>query len=185
MHIYTITNTFNEKVYVGQTTQDIDKRYQQHRNLLNSQKHYNVHLQKSWTKYGPSSFVFDTVARARHELELNDLEIHFIELHQSTSNEFGYNLKSGGNGGTHSLETKRKIGARHKGRVYNDEWRGRMSVAQRRRYERDGLPFKAEHRTTALKTKQLKADEHDRQMNEWIRSSIDMTSIRKELVGFY
>ena len=43
--------------------------------------------------------------------ELNEREIYYIKLYDSTNKDKGYNLKNGGkNGGTCCQETKDKIG---------------------------------------------------------------------------
>ena len=58
--IYAITNTLNGKRYVG-STKDFKRRIQQHLCLLRSNRHFNVHLQRAWNKYGEDVFRFDVV----------------------------------------------------------------------------------------------------------------------------
>lgn len=53
--IYAIKNNINGKLYVGQS-KDIQSRYRQHCSSLKKNKHYNLHLQKNYNKYGEFSF---------------------------------------------------------------------------------------------------------------------------------
>ena len=90
--IYKITNTINNKVYIGQTTRSFNIRY--HNNI---KKYTNVYLKRSIDKYGIDNFLieeeFDT---AYSKEELNEKEKKYIELFNSNDYNYGYNLKSGG-----------------------------------------------------------------------------------------
>ena len=55
--IYIIKNLKNGKVYVGQS-RDIYRRWKEHKNELNKNKHCNVKLQNAWNKYGSDAFSF-------------------------------------------------------------------------------------------------------------------------------
>ena len=45
--IYCITNTSNNKIYIGQSI-DIEKRFAGHQRDLSKNKHFNPHLQRSY-----------------------------------------------------------------------------------------------------------------------------------------
>ena len=58
--IYKITNLINKKYYIGSSL-DIKRRWKEHRRNLIKNKHNNIHLQKSWNKYGENSFLFEII----------------------------------------------------------------------------------------------------------------------------
>ena len=72
--IYKITNTVNNKIYIG-CASNIRTRVNGHLYDLRRNMHKNSYLQKSWNKYGESMFIFET-----HELcDIKDLHMreHF------------------------------------------------------------------------------------------------------------
>jgi|688.fasta_scaffold05445_15 group I intron endonuclease len=56
--IYKIKNIVTQKFYIGSTIMSLYKRMQHHYCLLNTNKHKNIHLQRSWNKYGKDNFQF-------------------------------------------------------------------------------------------------------------------------------
>ncbi len=54
--IYAIVNFVTGKAYVGCTRGKPQKRFREHRCLLNNGKHNEADLQADWRKYGPGSF---------------------------------------------------------------------------------------------------------------------------------
>ena len=55
--IYTITNTVNNKIYVG-STKNFEARIKSHLSDLRGNRHHCIHLQRSFNKHGEQSFVF-------------------------------------------------------------------------------------------------------------------------------
>jgi group I intron endonuclease len=58
--IYAIRNTLTRKSYIGKSI-NLQNRFVRHRYLLNAGKHWNVHLQRSWDKYGSNIFQFEVL----------------------------------------------------------------------------------------------------------------------------
>lgn len=88
--IYKITNTLNNKVYVG-SSKDIYGRWVQHKNKLNQNKHHNRYLQFAWNKYGEENFVFKIIELCGEEsLFVNEQK--WYDYYNSGNDEHGYNL---------------------------------------------------------------------------------------------
>ena len=92
--IYKIENMINHKVYIGQSVL-IETRWSAHRGRLNRGKMGKHPLQQSWTKYGENNFSFSVLEECSAD-ELDEREIYYISLYNSTNRKFGYNIESGG-----------------------------------------------------------------------------------------
>lgn len=108
--IYKITSP-SGKVYIGQS-HNINKRKEKYKSLYFSNQ---TKLHASVKKYGWGSHKFEIICLCPEE-ELDALEIHYINEHNSLSKEHGLNLKSGGSAGKHSEETKKKMSVSHTGK---------------------------------------------------------------------
>lgn len=115
--IYCIENEISGQAYIGQSN-NIKKRWSQHKSNLRGHRHENEHLQRAWDRYGEGAFSFYVVEEAE-EAELDDMEMHYIKYFDTFRN--GYNMTKGGDatrglepwnkGKTHSQETKAKLSA--------------------------------------------------------------------------
>ena len=59
--IYKITNKLNNKIYIGQTTKTVEKRFQQHKNNSNKEYFSQIILYKAFNKYGIENFICETI----------------------------------------------------------------------------------------------------------------------------
>ena len=91
--IYKIVNTYNGKVYIGQT-QDIEQRHMQHFTKLEHGNHPNKQMQKEYNLY-KKYFTFSLVEECPLSL-LNRAEKHWIEYYKSNNVLYGYNQNGGG-----------------------------------------------------------------------------------------
>lgn len=139
--IYGIQNKINGKIYIGKTGMNFGDRWDSHRALLRSGKHFNQYLQRAWAKYGEENFEFIVIEDCLAE-ELDNKERYYIE--QYRNQELSYNLADGGNGGYFlgkhlPEETKRKIGEKNRinmtGRRASEETKQKMSQSHKSRYE--------------------------------------------------
>lgn len=117
--IYVIKNIKNNKLYVGKTIKDFEKRWKEHVDDLEAGKHYNKHLQRAWDKYGKNNFTFSVLEEIENDNTiLEQQEVYWIKQLDSKRN--GYNQTDGGNGAVgfvHSHETKMRISSLAKERA--------------------------------------------------------------------
>lgn len=132
MVIYEIVNTKNNKRYIGQTTQTSSVRWSDHKYDLNTNRHDNPHLQNAWNKYGAKTFIFQVLSEAGNMKELNELEIHYINTYRTQDSKFGYNLRSGGSNGKHSIESRKRISNSLMGKRHSAESGVRKSRTRRK-----------------------------------------------------
>ena len=83
-YIYKITNKLNDKVYIGQTVKNCQKRWTQHKSAARTAKNNKIIFYNAINKYGEDNFTIDVIYEVscitKDELidELNDLEIYYI-----------------------------------------------------------------------------------------------------------
>jgi group I intron endonuclease len=88
--IYKITNTKNNKIYVGSSL-DMKKRREKHFWMLEKGIHDNKFLQSSYNKDGKESFVFEIVEFC-DERDLVEKENYYILENKTNDMNYGYNL---------------------------------------------------------------------------------------------
>ncbi len=121
--IYSIVNTYNGKMYIGQSI-NISNRVSKHFQELRAGNHKNQKLQNSYNHLGHNYFRWEVLLECEKE-ELDDNEIEMIKKFDSVSN--GYNLEYGGNRyKTLSEETKKKIAKWNIGRKLSEETKNKI-----------------------------------------------------------
>lgn len=164
MGIYKITNTINDKVYIGQSVQ-LSKRLYDHRIMLKNNYHNNQHLQNAYNKHG-DVFKIEVIEYCNDKSQLDDLEQHYISCYDATNPEKGYNKVNGGNcankkgknhpmfGKHHSKETKKKLSAANKGQI---SWtKGRPLSEQHRKRISEAKNTTGFYRVTKYNDNKLK-----------------------------
>lgn len=92
--IYKITNSINDKVYIGKTSLTIQKRFQQH--IRDSKKYLDRPLYKAFNKYGIENFKIEEIETNIPDVKINEKEQFYIKKFNSYHN--GYNATLGGDG---------------------------------------------------------------------------------------
>ncbi len=87
--IYKITNIVNKKIYIG-SSNNIDRRWSEHKKLLKINKHHNSHLQASFNKYGIDKFKFDIMMYCTID-KLLFFEQKCLDKYKPWDREIGYN----------------------------------------------------------------------------------------------
>lgn len=101
MIIYKTTNLITGKIYIGKDSKN-------NPNYLGS----GVILERSIKKYGKEYFIKEILEYCTTINDLNDCEIKWISIYNSTDKEIGYNISFGGNGGYDSYY-KSFVGNKH------------------------------------------------------------------------
>ena len=154
MHIYKITNTKNNKVYIGQTIQTNPKmRWYAH--LADARRGKKSYLLDSIRKYGKASFVWEIIDVANTLDDLNAKEKQWVQYYR-TEGVVVYNNREAGGNKTHSPESiekmkaaqklrhattkvggwKRQDGGPMKGKKHNNETKEKMSQARLKYYRK-------------------------------------------------
>lgn len=92
-YIYKITNTLNNKIYIGQTIKTVQKRFTQHKNNSNKEYFSQIVLYKAFNKYGIENFVCEEIEEVTND-KLDERERYWINYYDSYFN--GYNSTLGG-----------------------------------------------------------------------------------------
>lgn len=149
--VYKITNTINQKIYIGITTRSLSQRWAEHCKEARSNSQKAIH--RAIRKYHVENFqkeIIDNSSQSLEELFLK--EKGYIEQYNSFNNPQGYNCTSGGDffqmtseerlkraqrmlGCKHTEETKLKISQTKKlyPTIITDEYRQKISQSSKGR----------------------------------------------------
>lgn len=94
MVIYKVTNDINGKMYVGQTTKSVERRWKEHVRKSNQNSQYAFHC--AIRKYGAEHFHIEQIDVACSKTELDQKEKYWIST-LNTMLPNGYNMVEGGN----------------------------------------------------------------------------------------
>lgn len=136
-YIYLTTNLITNKIYIGQK-----KNY---KFLGNKYLGSGKHLKESVKNYGKESFSVELLCECYSKEELDEKEIYYIDLYDSTNPLIGYNISHGGNTPsgidiwnkglkgvqTMSLETRDKMSKSHIGHETSQETRNKISKSNK------------------------------------------------------
>lgn len=115
--IYRIYFIGSNKSYIG-LTNGFKGRKGQHLRMLKDNKHFNIHLQRAFSKYGQDNFRIELIEEC-NKSELSEKEKYYIKFYDSFEN--GFNLTTGGEHFNLSQEVKKRISEKHKGKIIKEE----------------------------------------------------------------
>jgi group I intron endonuclease len=107
MHIYKTTNLLNGKIYIGQTSKDLNTNY------LGS----GSVVIKAIKKYGNSNFKREVLEECESKECMNNREKHWIQHFDSINRNIGYNVSIGGEGGNLGDKVNQKISETRKNKI--------------------------------------------------------------------
>lgn len=73
--LYKITNNINNKIYIGQTTETLERRFQRH---IGYQLEDGTYFHRAIKKYGAEHFKIELIAEVANQEELDIIEIAYI-----------------------------------------------------------------------------------------------------------
>lgn len=124
MIIYKITNTINNKIYIGLTSKDVNKRISKH--IMNK-----TYIGKALKKYGTRFFDVSVIDVSDTFDTIKEKEKYWIKFYGCKSPN-GYNLTDGGDGRVGfkiTDETRQKMSKAHKGKKISLECREKLRRA--------------------------------------------------------
>lgn len=174
--IYKITCKVTNKIYIG-SSNNIEKRWNEHIWELNNNRHSNKHLLKAWHKYGSKEFEFSII----EECEEDDLlirEQYYLDYYKSYNHNLGYNIckdaLSPMKGRKHSKETiehfkqiRKGLPSPTLGKKVSAETKQKLSLLN----SGEGNPFYGRKHTTETKNKISKANK-GRKVSEEIKEKL-------------
>lgn len=93
-YIYKITNTINNKCYIGKTERTIQARWADHKKSM--KKLIHLPLYAALNKYGIDNFTIEELEQCENSV-IDEREIYWIKFYNSYGE--GYNCTGGGEGG--------------------------------------------------------------------------------------
>lgn len=124
--IYQITNIANGKRYIG-SSKNIWTRWKTHTLQLRKNEHHNLHLQRSWNKYGEDNFIIAAIVLCE-EYELQRYEQACLDIFKPEYNET-IDVIAPMRGKKFSEEHKAKISRANLGRHMSEETKEKLLLA--------------------------------------------------------
>jgi group I intron endonuclease len=97
--IYKIENIVNGKIYIG-SSDNIERRFTDHKYLLKKNIHHSIHLQYAWNKHGEKNFKFsvleecdDLLKREQHYFNTLLKADEYLKKENKYFLEYSYNIK--------------------------------------------------------------------------------------------
>lgn len=134
--IYIHLNKINNKAYIGQTCQSLNKRWG---NGV-CYKH-NPYFYSAIQKHGWENFEHIVWADNLTQEQANFIEKKLIDLFNTTNHKFGYNCRAGGDNRKHSQESIEKMRFAKKGHPVSQECKEKIGQANSkavRQYRKNG-----------------------------------------------
>ena len=129
--IYVHKNKINGKVYVGQTCQQPETRWQKGKGYKQCSYFYAAILKYGWDNFDHTILLTNL---SKEEADLKEKE--YISLYNSTDPNFGYNLQLGGNNRDFIAEsTKEKLSISTKKRWEDEEWKEHFSKVMKDKWQ--------------------------------------------------
>jgi group I intron endonuclease len=139
--IYKITNTINQKIYVGSAV-NLQARFNLHKTNLRANNHHSKKLQNSWNKYGSDFFIFSVIELVEKDILIAKEQYYFNLLNPFGANGYNTATVAGSSLGTkRSDEKKEKIRIASGSRKHTEESKRKISASKK------GVPSNIDRKT--------------------------------------
>lgn len=140
-NIYKITNFINNKVYIGQA-KDCIQRWRQHK--AESKKELpRMIVNRAMKKYGFDNFSFEVIVSCKTWKDANETETLLVSQYEShISTGKGYNVSAGGCNAPKSDEWKQKVSRKLMGHPVSEETLAKLSVVHKGKHYSAKTEFK-------------------------------------------
>lgn len=155
--------------YIGYTSRTVDERWKGHLKECKRSRNVNYPVYRAIAKYGAAILV-TTLLEGSEEYCLD------VENKLRPSRKIGWNLQEGGNKGTKGVdvtpETRAKISAAGKGRVFSEEHRRKLSEVQTGRVMSEDTKAKMSEQRSGIPRSEHTKVKHSQtlQQNPWRNS---------------
>jgi group I intron endonuclease len=126
--IYAIVNNVTRDMYVGSAVA-VNRRWNAHGRDLVKQCHYNTRLQRAYDKYGANAFDWEIIQFVDNKTELIAREQFWMDFFKPVYN--GRPVANSPLGTKHSAETRAKMSAAAKKKVFTEAHRQNISKAKK------------------------------------------------------
>jgi group I intron endonuclease len=126
--IYAIVNNITNDMYVGSAVA-VNRRWSAHRNLLTKQCHYNLRLQRAYSKYGSNAFDWEIIQFVDNKTQLIAREQFWMNFFVPKYN--GRPIANSPLGTKASAETRAKMSVSAKKRGFTEEHKQNISKAKK------------------------------------------------------
>ena len=128
-YIYLHRNKINNKVYIGQTCQKPEYRWNNGKGYIQCQYFYSA-IQK----YGWDNFEHIILEEGLTAEQANIKEQEYIEYYNSTDSDYGYNIQKGGNNHQFNDIGKQRC-SEHSKHMWTDEHKQKMSIIMKEKWQ--------------------------------------------------
>lgn len=122
----------NGKVYIGQTCQEVDKRWRDGQGYVHSPRFYSAIIHYGW-----KNFTHEILEENLNFEEANQREQYWINFYDSTNPNKGYNLTIGGDSHLYTEESKNKMSNSAIKRFSDIDERKKQSERLKKAYEKN------------------------------------------------
>lgn len=123
------------KFYVGKTIEELKERKRKHAQVIGTDK--EVCFSQAIKKYGLDGLKWKVIDTYNTHQEGCEKEIYWISVYGAFSKKrkYGYNLTSGGEGGKHSKETRKKLSKSMRTTSQNPKYKAKQKARAKKMYE--------------------------------------------------
>lgn len=127
--IYRALHVPSGRCYIGKTTKTLEKRRWGHEHGAKKRGGRRKPYFAKFLYKHMDEFEWQILKDGLEPVELDSAERFYIAFYHANEKDHGFNLTAGGEGGIPNLETRKKLSESHKGQVWTDEARKKVSAA--------------------------------------------------------